>query len=957
MKPVSLIPVLRVVTAFGLAVAGVAILGPTAPAQEAAKGGPANPKDVYQQFRSHVAEGKYDIAALFLQAFLDTNPTDTDLLDIETRHGTTVFRQLRTIRKWSDDPKLDKQARANVEALIKRATEATDKVMKSPARVAKYIRNLGESYEERQFAELELKRTGDYAIPFMVETYRVNLNPAVTAGIRDAIPNLEFQTMAGWVAALDGLAPDQQFVVISKILGRDDILSLMAKAQTDLRPFLWRVAGDATTSPPLQKFAKDTLEKLVSGATKKQPEAELVAFAKTFSDRRARYLDTAGSGDGSPSTVPVWTWNAATQKLEKQAAVPVGQAEEYYGLRYARWALEKTPDYEPAQVLVLSIAAERAMDRGKFGELSKTDPVVYRLLADAPSSVLTDLLDRGLVEKRTGLVLALTQTIGDRAEKNGKSSLLERGLDYPDPRVQLAAANALLRSPVPVEAKVRSKVIDVLRRAAGADMTGAPNAKGQALIADPNRQRADDAAIFLRALGYDTEIFATGRELLKRTSRASDFDIILIDHHLPNPELADVVANLRADARAARRPILVVASSDHAVPPSIDQLLLRFALLIAATETDPLGMPDPYVPALKNSAEEQERDRKTTQERRDNVFRTALASRSDRLHRVLDTTGLEFTDDQKYQVKLRVEQVTAAVLAAEYPLTPESAPRAYANYLALVKQIGVQPAVLAYQRRVGVDQLMKLIERLEIDVAKAKPSNDKYEYLRTRVDADSLGLKVESTRDAETEARLSKMLRSFSAVRVIPEPASRFWLEADINAAFQDPADRPRDPAEKKAGAKLAVTWLSKMATGEVAGFDAKAASVELIAALRADETAEAAIDGVARFASADAQQGLLTLALTGGRPMPLRVKAADAAIRHVQVNGKLTAQPLIDGIVEQSGKETDVDLRAKLLVLKGLLAPNAKQYVDGLRNYSPPLVPPMPMVPVAPVPDPKPKQ
>ena len=114
MKPVSFSRVLRVVAAFGLAVAGVAFVGPTAPAQEAAKGGPANPKDVYQQFRSHVAEGKFDIAALFLQAFLDTNPTDTDLLDIETRHGTTVFRQLRTIRKWSDDPKLDKQARANV---------------------------------------------------------------------------------------------------------------------------------------------------------------------------------------------------------------------------------------------------------------------------------------------------------------------------------------------------------------------------------------------------------------------------------------------------------------------------------------------------------------------------------------------------------------------------------------------------------------------------------------------------------------------------------------------------------------------------------------------------------------------------------------------------------------------------------------------------------------------------
>ena len=944
---------------------GVAFVGQPLPAQEAAKGAPARPAEVYQQFRSHIAEGKYDIAALFLQSLIDSLPPDADqiLLDIEAKQGTTVFRQLRAIPKWSDDPKLDKKARENVELLIKKATDATEKVLRNPARVAKYIRNLGESYEEKQFAELELKRTGDYAIPFMLETLKANLNPAVTAGILETIPKLEFQTMGGWLAGLDGLSPAQQYTVLARMLEREDVLALLTKAQTDLRPYLWHLAA-SNESPPLQKYAKEVLEKIVAGASKRQPEAELVAAAKVFADRKAPYLGTAASGDGTPSTVPVWTWNAATQKLEKQDAVPVGQADEYFGLRYARWALEKASDYEPAQVLVLSLAAERAMDRGKFGELSRTDPTVYRMLADAPSTVLTDLLDRGLVEKRTGLVLALTQVIGDRAEKgpasptaSGKPSLLERGLDYPDPRVQLAAANALLRSPIPVEAKVRTKVIEVLRRAAGTDATMLPNAKGQALIADPNRQRADDAAILLRALGYETEIFATGRELLKRTSRASDFDIILIDHHIPYPELSDVVSSLRADTRAARRPILVVASSDAPTPPTVDQLLLRFALLIAATETDPIGMPGPYVPDLRKTEEEQARDRKTTQERRDNVFRTTVVSRVDRLQRVLETTGLELTSEQQYQLKLRVEQVTAAVLAAEYPLTKESAPRAYENYLALLRQIGIQPSVPAYKRRVGVDQIMKLIERLELDVAKNKPANDKYEALRARVDGESLGLSVQPTRDAEAEVRLGKLLRNFAAVRIIAEPVSRFWLESDINAAFQNPADRPRDPAEKKAGAKLAVAWLSKMATGEVPGFDAKAASTELIAALRADETADAAIDGVGRFASADAQQGLIVLALTGGRPLPLRTKAADAAIRHSQVNGKLTAQPLIDGIVEQAGKETDPELRGKLLVLKGLLAPNAKNYVNELKNYSPPLIPAAPMVPAAPMPDPKPKE
>jgi CheY-like chemotaxis protein len=938
------------VVAFSLAIAGTLLIGEPARGQEEKKG-PAIPREIYQQFRGHLTEGKYDIAALFLKAFLESGPTDQDLLDIEAKYGSTAFSQLRTIRKWSDDPKVDQQAKSNVETLNKKLRDATEKLLSDPGRIAKFVRNLGESYEEKEFAIVELKRMGNYPIPAMAETLKANNNPAVTNGILEAIPRLNFETMAGWLAALDGLAPDQQYVVLARILGRDDVLTLLTKAQTDFRPVLWHFAG-SSASPPLKKYAADVLEKLVGGATKKTPEGELVAAAKVFSDRKAIYMNPADPRDMTPATVPVWTWNAATNKLELKDGVTVGQADEYFGLRYARWALEKSPDYEPAQAMVLTIAAERAMDRGKFGELARTDPVVYRMLADAPASVLADLLARSLVEKRTGLALALAQSIGDRAETNTK--LLAQALDYGDPRVQLAAANALLRSPTPVDEKVRGKIVEILRRAAGADPNALPNAKGQALIADPNKQRADDAAILLRGLGYETEVYTNGRDLLRRARRASDYDLILIDHHLPNPQIDDVVANLRADARAARRPLLIVASTDTVTPPSLDQLLLRFALLIAATETDPLGMPDPFVPDVRKTDEEQAPLRRTIQDRRDDVFRTAMESRIDRLQRVLETTGLELNSDQRFQVKLRVEQVTAAVLAAEYPLSAESAPRSYKNYLTLMKQIAMQPDVPAYKRRVGVDHIMKLIERLETDVRNDKASNAKYEALRSRVDPESLGLRVEPTRDLESEARLARQFRADAALRVIPEPVSRFGLELDINAAFQDPADRPRDPAEKKASARLAVGWLAKMASGEIRGFEVKTAAGELIAALRTDDTADAAIDGVARFPTAEAQQGLLSTALTGGRSVGIRTRAADAAIRHIQVNGKLAAKPLVDGVVDFAGKETDADLRAKLLVLKGLLAPNPAGYVGELRGYSPPLVPAAPVMPPAPEPKPK---
>ncbi len=932
---------------FGLALVIVVANSLPAAAQEAQKGPPPKPQEVFQQVRLLITEGKYDLAAVFLQAFVDSPRTDDDVFELEKRYGTTTFVQLRTIPKWSDDIKTEKQARANTEIIVKWATEAIDKVLKNPTRVQKYIRNLGATYEERQYAEVELRRTSDFAVPFMAESFRKNLDPKISAAILGTIPTQDHASVAAWLAALDGLTPEQQFTVIAAIVSRPDVLLLLNKAQTDFVPYLLWVAGSPSSPPAFRTFATEQLRILLPGARKLPPEAVLVVAARVYAEQRAVYADAAVNPDGRPTTVPVWIWTSADEKLVKQPVVPASQADEYFGLRYARWALEIRPDYEPAQVLVITIATERAMDRGKFGDLARTDPAVYQMLATAPTTVLTDLLARALVEKRTGLTLALTQAIGDRAEKapasapDGKLSLLARGLDYPDPRVQLAAAHALLRAAVPVDPSLKIRVIEVLRRAAAADPGVPSGAKGQALVTDPNRQRADASGALLRGLGYDVELFANGRDLLRRVARASDFDLILIDHHVPNPELPDLMAQLQANVNTARRPIMVVASTDNPIPPSLDQLLLRVAVLIAATESDPIVMPTPFVPNLRQPPETRDSERAAVQTQRDNIFRSTAQVRIDRLQRVVDTAGLALTSDQTFQLQLRIEQVTYAALAAEYPLTAESAPRTFEHVAQLQKQLRTQPSVPAYTRRLGIDHLMKVIERLEIDVAKVKYSQDRYDALQSRVDAEALGLVVQSPRDPFIEARVARLVRSIPGVRVIPEPYSRAWFEADVNAAFADPADRPRDPIEKKAAAKLAVGLLAKMATGEIPGFDVKSAAPELIAALRVDDLTDPALQGAARLPSAEAQQALITLALTVGRPLPFRIRAADAAIRHVQANGKLTPDSLAGPIATQSGAEPDPELRGKFGVLKGLLVPAPADYLNSLKTYSPPLIPP----------------
>ncbi|MBA4187863.1 MAG: hypothetical protein C0467_07580 [Planctomycetaceae bacterium] len=936
---------------------------PAVTAQEPPKGAP-KPQLIYGQFRELMTEGKFDIAANYLQAFLDSNPTDADLLEIERKYGTTAFSGLRTVPRWSDDPTSEKKTRANIEEALKRARAAGDKLLRDPARVQKYIRNLGATYEERVFAEQELKRTGDYAIPFLVDELRNTRDKDLRDGILGTIPKLEAQTMGGWVAALDGLTPDLQYGVLRSLALREDILGLQTAAQTDLTGYLWRILSQPPEqSPTLRPYAEVLINTLRPGAkaASRVPEAELVALARTFYDHTARYTGAKTNPDGTPVTVPMWLWittDPQNPRLMKVDDVPVGQADEYYGLRYARWALERKPDYELAQGLILAVAAERAIERAKLGSLAKLEPAVFKLLSDTPSPVLADLLSRGLNQKKTGLAVAMIQVLGDRADKT-VSTLLVKALTYPDPTVQIVAADALLRSPVPVAPEVRGKIVEILRRAAAGADASTPPAKGTALIADPSKFRADATGVLFRGLGYDVEIFTTGRDLLRRVARSSDFDVLFIDYHTPNPELIDLIGQLQGNPKTGNRPTFVVASPDQLRVPTFDQLVVRFSALIAATENQVVPMPPPHVPDPRFTQEENAVAKKRNQENRDNQFRTTAASRIARLNRVIESTGINLTSTQRLLLDLRIEVIAYALLEGEFPYSAESAPNTVAHVTSLRKRLEIQPPSPRYGSGTPTTDMLKLMERFEADLARVPSTKKRFEDLYSKVDPADLGLPVETFRDPALEAKLVRSFKNYPAVRIVPEPFGRASLAADLLAAQGDAGQAPRESGDKKAAQKTAIDWLRRMAIGETPGYDLKTVEPELREAVRVDELASEAIEALAKFGSADAQQSLLSLALNTGKPLPLRTKAADAVIRHIQVNGKAIAKSLIDPLIELSDKEADPVLRSKLLTLKGLLAFNSEEFVGQVKGYNPPLLPPAPKEPkdMEPKKDPEPKK
>src|SRR5262249_47810986 len=145
------------------------------------------------------------------------------------------------------------------------------------------------------------------------------------------------------------------------------------------------------------------------------------------------------------------------------------QAEEFYGLRFGGQALDLDPTYEPAQIVYLSLALEKGYERAGLDQpLEKGAPRVKELAKIVNPNLLEAVLDRALTDQRVPVIVGAANALGElqdvnaaRLNKDQKPPPLVRALYYPDRRVQIAAANALLRIPGPPNPLARSRIVEV----------------------------------------------------------------------------------------------------------------------------------------------------------------------------------------------------------------------------------------------------------------------------------------------------------------------------------------------------------------------------------------------------------------------------------------------------------------------------------------------------------------
>ena len=93
-------------------------------------------------------------------------------------------------------------------------------------------------------------------------------------------------------------------------------------------------------------------------------------------------------------TVSVWPWDGEHLAFKPVQLTPA-QAEEYFGLRYVREAIELDPKYQQAQVVLLSLLLDRTLAPDLDQLLLKPLPAkIQQLLATLDTDVVDLVLER-----------------------------------------------------------------------------------------------------------------------------------------------------------------------------------------------------------------------------------------------------------------------------------------------------------------------------------------------------------------------------------------------------------------------------------------------------------------------------------------------------------------------------------------------------------------------------------
>lgn len=496
--------------------------------------------------------GQFGVAAANFQALLAAKPDPVALLEFSER----VQRRQQILVTLADDAIMGESVRG-ILALL---GQGERDIKADPARIRQNIEKLAGAPRAFENAVAALKESGEYSVPFLVQTLRDPQKRHLTQPIVRMLPKLD---RAGLNPMVMALRTDDQaaLMLVVRALGQIPYFQSV--------PYLMALRDSDRTPSDIKAAAEASLSDLSARGIKVQPG---MTAAEAFLELANQYYrnDNTVAADTRLTRANVWYHRDGLIQNVEVATVIFA---DIMAMRCCEEALKLNPDLKPALALWLASNARREAHLPE-GETDATRPdkcpsatyfaqsagTEYNLMA------LSRAVEDGDPIVALASIEALQRTAGSSSVLGsiGTRQPLAEALSFPDRLVRVRAGLAL-GSALPTQAFTNSQNLVPVLNEALALYAGSSNA----LVIDPDEMSANQLAAHLRGGGYnvvtDTNLF-NGLNRVRKD--LPGVDLLVIASNVQSPTLGESIRQIRGEFSLGFTPIIVATKKgdrDNAV--------------------------------------------------------------------------------------------------------------------------------------------------------------------------------------------------------------------------------------------------------------------------------------------------------------------------------------------------------------------------------------------------------
>lgn len=491
-----------------------------------------------EDFYHFATIANYPAANALGQQILASSPDPQALLDafreVQGRRTEEISDLDRRFLQWQQTEQIGETTRQIVEMVNQgRQQRATD-----PAFIAEQIERLNKGALAYRNGLAQLRNSGEYAVPVMIQYLRNPEQAEFHADIRRAMIDLGRDMLPPLLAAT---RMEDERVLASLLL-------VLGELRYDAAvPFLLE-AKETSQSQSVQTAANRALQTIgFTGNSTAAQEFQNLS-ERIYYGGSAAYQPNARIGLAS-----IWHWGGQAAGLTR-TDVPPQIYDEIMAMRTAGKALQLGQGMDEALALWLASNYRREGELPE-GEMDRTrpedDPSAGYYGTQAGVRYLQMVLDRAerdrtlpgdrrynTADVSLRAIKSLQEIVGRSAIGEGGSPLTN-AMNYPDRRVRIEAAMALAQA-LPTQGFAgQEQVVPLLADALS--QTGQPNV----LVVMQNRDKLNAASQVLTDAGYSVADATSATEAIEKAQALPGVSVVLLDQGLGDQGIDQFLANAR----------------------------------------------------------------------------------------------------------------------------------------------------------------------------------------------------------------------------------------------------------------------------------------------------------------------------------------------------------------------------------------------------------------------------